>query len=270
MGIWGDYHTHTVYSHGKGTIEENVLRAIKIGLKEIAITDHGFRHGAYHVRRMDWPFVVDEVRMLKLKYPMINIYLGLETNLIHTDGAIDILPQDMENLDIVVCGYHKYVRSRKISEFFKLTAPNFILDTLGKSSKKQTVRNTDAYVKALERYDIDIISHPNNDLKTDVTVIAEAAAFYGTYLELNGKHVTMSDKEIESILSLTKANFIADSDAHSVKRIGEISKPLAVIDRINIPKDRIANWDKLPVFRSRIKRGFYNGTLKQNCKNRDC
>ena len=52
MSFWGDYHTHTIYSHGKGTIEENVVRALKSGLKEIAITDHGFRHMTYNVRRM--------------------------------------------------------------------------------------------------------------------------------------------------------------------------------------------------------------------------
>lgn len=43
MEILGDYHTHTVFSHGHGSIEDNVKAAIKMGLKEIAITDHGFR-----------------------------------------------------------------------------------------------------------------------------------------------------------------------------------------------------------------------------------
>ena len=33
MQILADYHTHTKYSHGKGTIEENVLEAISKGIK---------------------------------------------------------------------------------------------------------------------------------------------------------------------------------------------------------------------------------------------
>ena len=44
MALFGDYHTHSVYSrrkHGKGTIEENVQSAVKKGLRQIAITDHG-------------------------------------------------------------------------------------------------------------------------------------------------------------------------------------------------------------------------------------
>ncbi|WDC83585.1 PHP domain-containing protein [Caloramator sp. mosi_1] len=42
--IIGDYHTHTIYSHGKGTIEDNVKAAINKGLKEIVISDHGPGH----------------------------------------------------------------------------------------------------------------------------------------------------------------------------------------------------------------------------------
>ena len=44
MQILADYHTHTKYSHGKGTIEENVLEAISKGIKTIGISDHGYKH----------------------------------------------------------------------------------------------------------------------------------------------------------------------------------------------------------------------------------
>ena len=34
MEILADYHTHTVYSHGKGSIEDNVKVAISKGIKK--------------------------------------------------------------------------------------------------------------------------------------------------------------------------------------------------------------------------------------------
>ena len=43
-----DYHTHTIFSHGKGTIADNVEAARSKGLKGIAITDHG--PGTSHLR----------------------------------------------------------------------------------------------------------------------------------------------------------------------------------------------------------------------------
>ena len=51
MILTGDYHTHTVFSHGKGTILENANEAKKIGLKEIAITDHGYGHHAFGIKQ---------------------------------------------------------------------------------------------------------------------------------------------------------------------------------------------------------------------------
>ena len=44
MEIIADYHTHTVYSHGKGTIEDNVKVAIQKNIKKIGISDHGYKH----------------------------------------------------------------------------------------------------------------------------------------------------------------------------------------------------------------------------------
>ena len=40
--LMADYHTHTYFSHGKGSIEGNVQAAIARGLKAVALTDHGF------------------------------------------------------------------------------------------------------------------------------------------------------------------------------------------------------------------------------------
>ena len=51
MKINYDLHTHTIYSHGKGTIEENAQAAKEKGLEGIAITDHGFSHPAFGMKR---------------------------------------------------------------------------------------------------------------------------------------------------------------------------------------------------------------------------
>ena len=39
-----DYHTHTTFSHGKGSIEDNVKAAIAAGLTGLAITDLSLIH----------------------------------------------------------------------------------------------------------------------------------------------------------------------------------------------------------------------------------
>jgi len=79
-----DYHTHTTFSHGKGSIEDNVKAAIAQGLKAIAISDHGPGHLTYGVKRKDFPVMRDEIERLKLVYPEINIYLSVEANIVST------------------------------------------------------------------------------------------------------------------------------------------------------------------------------------------
>lgn len=256
MAFLGDYHTHTIYSHGKGTVEENVLAAIQAGLKEIAITDHGFKHMTYNVRRMDWPFIIRDVERMRKKYPMINILLGLETNFNSLNGNVDITSADMKFLDIVVCGYHKFVKPECIGDIFGFYIPNFILDSMRKESKRQMVKNTDAYIKALEKFDIDIISHINHVAKVDVVEVAKAAKHYGTLIEINNKNIhpktleaSCTDAQFEKIMS-TDVEFVVDSDAHRVDCVGDFARAEKLIERIGIPKERIANWDRLPSLRS--------------------
>lgn len=249
----GDYHTHTVYSHGKGTIEDNVRAAVQAGLRQIAITDHGFDHLTYRVRRSKWPRARAEAAALREKYPQIEIFLGTESNIRSLDGTVDVKPTD--ELDILVCGFHKLVKPVRPGDIFKFFMPNYFLNLRGKTKAKQTARNTDAYVKALEKYPIDIISHPNHDCHVDIRAVAEAAAELGTYIELNCKNIrggiaSMTDDELAVVLD-TKAEFVVDTDAHTPERVGVFEKAYEVIERVGIPYERIANWDRLPDFRSR-------------------
>ncbi len=252
MAFWGDYHTHTVFSHGKGTIEENVVAAIDKGLKELAITDHGFRHLTFNVSRKGYEQMRREVTELRQKYPQINIRLGVEANLRSYDGKVDVTEEDVAKLDVMVCGYHKLVLPKYASEFFTFFLNNLIKGE-SKNDRKRMVKNTDAYLKMLENYDVDVISHINYGIATDAVEIARACKHYGTYVELNGKRINITDKELE-IMANEGVSFICDSDAHSVDRIGDFTLPQATIERVGIPYELISNWEKLPTFRSSKKK----------------
>ena len=252
MSFFGDYHTHTIYSHGKGTVEENVIAAVKRGLKEIAITDHGFHHMTYNVRKMDWPFIRKDVERMREKYPIIKILLGLESNFVSLKGAVDITAADMKYLDILVCGYHKFVKPERITDQFGFFLPNL----LGIAEKRMTVKNTDAYIKALEKYEIDVISHICHAAPVDPVEVAKAAAYFGTLIEVNNKNIkaktglsSCTDKQWEKVIE-TGVEFIVDSDAHRPERVGHFERAETLIERVGLPLERVANWNRTPVFRS--------------------
>ena len=85
-----DLHTHTTFSHGKGSIEDNVKVAIEKGLKAIAITDHGPGHLTYGIKREAIPIMRKQIDLLSKKYPEIKIYLGVEANIIDNGNYLDV------------------------------------------------------------------------------------------------------------------------------------------------------------------------------------
>jgi len=253
MNFFGDYHTHTIYSrkpyvlvnHAKGSIEDNISQAKEIGLKEIALTDHGFNHIFFGTSIKRIKKEKQEVVRLSQKYGL-KVYLGVEANFISTDGSIDVKDEDMKYLDIVLCGYHKTARCKTIREFFSFKVPNFFARIFG-SSKKLVEKNTSMVINAIKKNNIDILTHLNSKIKCDVEKVAKEASKKGTYIELNEKHCDFTPEEIEKMLK-TDVMFIVDSDAHSPAKIGKFNKVETIIQKYNIPKERIANLDKLPKF----------------------
>ena len=246
MALLADYHTHTKYSrnhHGKGTIDENVRAAYEKGLRQIAITDHGFNQKMYGVRRKDIPNVKKDIEEAKERYP-IDVLLGVEANLISSKGEIDIVDSDYENLDILLCGLHRLVKSTSTREQFGFVLKNIFCEIFHHTSKKQREKNTNAYINAMRKYKIDIITHLNHVCKVDVEKVARVAKETGTLIELNGKRLGMSDEEILTCYNLG-CKFVINSDAHSPDRVGECHLGLEAALRLRIPDSAIVNYNDL-------------------------
>ena len=247
MILLGDYHTHTKYSrknHGKGTVLENACVARDKGLKQIAITDHGFNHWMFGIKRKNIAELKEEVLNAR-EITGVDILLGVESNLISADGSIDVVEGDYDNLDILLMGFHRLVKMETIKDLFYINYANGL--SIFSPSKERVSRNTTAFLKALDKYPIDVITHLNFGFPTDTLAVARMAKEKGTLIELNGKRINFTDKELE-IMASEGVKFIVNSDAHSPDRVGEVNKALNLIFRLGLPLNQIVNIDKLPHF----------------------
>ena len=108
MNLTADYHTHTPYSHGKGTVEENAARAKALGMKQIGITDHGFAQLAFGLRRRKVPALIADCRAAAEKLG-IDVLVGMEANILGESGLTDMTEADYDNFDLFLCGKHVLV-----------------------------------------------------------------------------------------------------------------------------------------------------------------
>lgn len=247
MQLYGDYHTHTVYSrkkHGKNTIHENVAWAKVKGLKEIAITDHGYGHMLYGAKRRKVDKVKKEIEESKL-FNEINVLYGIEANFTSLDGDLDLRDGDYEKLDILLAGFHSFAKPKTFKDWIKLFLANIFA---GKNSvEKLRVRNTETVLNAMNRYPIDILTHLGAGFPVDIKPIALLAKKKGTYIELNGRRCVFTDEEMKFMIE-NGNKFIINSDAHSSLKVGDCLQPLNFVIKYNIPEKQIVNMDKLPKF----------------------
>lgn len=232
MRLLFDLHTHTVFSHGTGTIEDNVKVAKQKGLSVVAITDHGFEHLCYAVKRKNLAFMKSECERLSKKYD-IKVLLGVEANLLNHKGKIDVKEDDLKYLDFIIMGYHKLIRPKFGQIWFGL------ISKINKS-KKQIERNTDAYINAIKRYDIKILTHLNYGIKVNVPRLADFCKERGVLIELNGKRINFDKNETEYMKKIN-TKFILNSDAHKPENVGETNLGLNFVIKNNIDPENVVN-----------------------------
>lgn len=251
MKIFGDYHTHTVYSHGEGTVADNVEQARAVGLKDIAITDHGLNHLILGLRWWKVEKIILEVKKLREQYSDIGILVGIEANIIGTRGRIDIKKEQFQYFDIILCGFHRPARPDRLRDYAGMYLRSYL--PMNWQGKAAIERNTRAYVNAVKNNPIDVLTHINKCIKVNCGEIASVCAEYGTYIELSLRHNSLSEQDYKDMLN-TGVKFIMNSDAHKIKNVGDVGDINSLLTRYNIPLDRVVNiGNARPAFRSRIR-----------------
>lgn len=231
-----DYHTHTTFSHGKGSIEDSVKAAKAEGLKAIAITDHGPGHLTYGVKRSDFPVMREEVNRLKTIYPEVEIYLGVEANIVSKGNYLDVTEAELPYFDFILGGYHYGIPGGYCIGNW-LDAHHLMPGFYG---KKLLVKNTDMTIRALYENDLKILTHPGDKGRFDIAEIAKACAATDTLMEISTWHAHLTTEEIR-IAAKEDVSFVISSDAHTPDRIGSFHGGIKRALEAGLDIERIVN-----------------------------
>jgi len=226
MRLTADYHTHTVFSHASGSVEDNVQAAIGAGLRTVGIADHSIAHALYGIKKRRLGDYVADINRAKRKYEsQIEVRCGIELNLIGLDGSVD-MPEGYD-FDLVILGYHKAAICKNFA-----TAWQFFT-----GADKQKI--TSSYVKAIQKGNIDIVAHPGYGVPVDYVQIAKACSDYGTWFEINNKHADLTEQDIN-----IDTKFVLSSDAHAAQNVGRAERALALVKSAGIDISRIVNVEE--------------------------
>lgn len=230
-----DLHTHTIYSHGKGTVEENVREAFNQGMEFVAISDHGPGHLFYGINRNDFVNIRNDVERMNVKYPKMNVRMSVEANIVKGGNGLDLRSEEFEEFDFIIAGYH-----------YGLFGCDCIRNWLWNkgvkwSEEKLRASNTEMVIHALRQNDISILTHPGDKGPFDIRAIAEVCAETDTLMEINTWHGHMTEEEIRIAAEVKDVKFIISSDAHSPGRVGDFREGLERAARAGLDLSRIVN-----------------------------
>ncbi len=238
--IISDWHTHTRYSDGRGTVEENVRAAAAKGLSQVAITDHGPRGFFIGVKSAQtYLDIKRDIEALQGLYP-VRVLLGAEANVTGIAGEIDI-PEDIaRELDILLVGLHPQALAESLGENLGWMLPNFLGRINSSLRMRMRNSNTEALVNAMYSHPVNIVTHPGLMMEVDLDEIAKAAAKINCAMEINTGHEYNKDKVIKAALN-HGAPLVVNSDAHYPGTVGEVDKGVELLTRWGVPVEQVLN-----------------------------
>ena len=254
MLLQGDYHTHTVYSHGKGSVMDNAVSAKEKGLLEIGISDHGFSHPFFGLNKKDLNSLKADCEVAT-RETGVKVLVGIESNFIDSNGGCDLTEDFYDKFDIFLAGIHVCVGYKDFTARWMMGTYSPLATKMNLlPSEKLKAYTTNVYIKGIEKQPIDVLTHLNYRAFSNVKEVADCCREFGTYVEINTKKTHMTDEEWAEVSS-TGVNFVIGSDAQSPNRVADINSALELIKRIGIDSSRVHNLNRLPDFRFKKYKG---------------
>jgi len=220
----GDLQMHSTWSDGSQSLEDIIEAGIARGYDYSAVTDHSYGlkiAGGVTMEELAQQHV--EIDRLNRKYRgRFRLLKGIEAN-IRADGSVDMAPQELATLEIVVAAPHSQLRV----------------------SSDQTAR----MVNAVKTRGVHILGHPRGrkyGARPGVTAnwekVFKAAKRSGVAIEIDGDP-SRQDLDYDIARGAVEAGctFALDSDAHSTGELRYAETAIAHARLAGVPADRIIN-----------------------------
>ncbi len=233
VSLPGDYHVHTEWSDGRGTVEEVVRRAAELGLPEIAVTEHFTPSpGAdedWWLRPEELGAYVADVRAAAERHDDVRVLLGVEAEYevgreVELEERLSAWP-----FEVVVLGIH-------VVDGFTFDDPSLREDPRWDDPDALFAAYYRTARQAAEWGGFDILAHldyiglwghrPGPSALTEIEEALDALAASGAAVELNTDRFSDPAGVMYpsvDILRSTRARGIPltiGSDAHEVEQVG--------------------------------------------------
>jgi DNA polymerase (family X) len=229
--IQGDLHSHTIATDGRNTIEEMALKAKKLGLKYLAVTDHSQNlkvAGGLDVKRLKKH--IEAIDEINAKIKGIKILKGIEVDILE-NGSLDLPDSILKELDIRVCSIHMR---------FKMSAEAM----------------TERIIRAMDNRYFNILGHPTGRLilkrdpfEFDFERVVQASVERGKFLEINCQPNRLDlNAEHCQLAQELGAKFVISTDAHSNSGLDNMHLGVAQARRGWVEKKNVVNalsWKEL-------------------------
>ena len=216
-----DTHTHTYASgHAYSTLIENARLAKQNGLEIFCTTDHAeSMPGAPHY----WFF--SNQRVLPRFLEGVAVIRGVESNILNTDGEVDIHPSTDRNLDWAIASFHE---------------PVF------RPANKET--HTQALLNVIKGGRIDALGHlgnPNFDF--DFERVLQCAKEHNVAIEINNTTLKGNSRvgSVERCYDIAQIGkdigvyFTTGSDAHFCHDVGNLSLVAELFEKVGVDKQKV-------------------------------